>query len=202
MGRQRVSWGISSLTWIRASVSSWTVCGDTWRHRIHRYKTSPRFSIWFRSGEREDQSMTSIRLSSRNCLHTLAACHMCSVWTCSHLWRERVTSGWSNYSGVFWRLLIEPHGSGLWGQVPLKDVEHSCCPHGVCFWQFVLKPVACWRSFFRAPPVPPSTKEQIPVLLLGWCPSTALSSSPCLLVSPLCSWDCAGSHSKPSCEST
>ena len=30
------------------SVSSWTVCGDTWRHQIHRYKTSRRCSIGFR----------------------------------------------------------------------------------------------------------------------------------------------------------
>ena len=55
-----------------------------------------------------------------------------------------------------------------------------------------------------APPVPPRTKEQVLVLLLGWCPSRdSFSSSPCvtdgLLVSSLCSWDWAGRHSKPSC---
>ena len=60
--------------------------------------------------------------------------------------------------------------------------------------------VILWGSG-SAPPLPPCTKEQILVLLLGWCPSTALSSSPCvtagLLVSPPCSWDCADRHSKP-----
>ena len=55
-----------------------------------------------------------------------------------------------------------------------------------------------------APPVPPHTKEQILVLLLAWCPSMALSSSPRvtagLLVSHTCSWECAGRHRKPLCD--
>ena len=37
--------------------------------------------------------------------------------------------------------------------------------------------VILWGSG-SAPPLPPRTKKQILVLLLGWCPSTALSSSP------------------------
>ena len=35
------------------------------------------------------------------------ACHMCSVWTCSHLWRERGANG--------------EHGTGVWAQVLLED---------------------------------------------------------------------------------
>ena len=52
--------GSPPKTWIRASVSSWTVCGATWRRRMHRYITSQRFSIGFGSGERQGQSMESM----------------------------------------------------------------------------------------------------------------------------------------------
>ena len=57
-----------------------------------------------------------------------------------------------------------------------------------------------------APPVPPCTKEEVAVLLLGCCPPTAPSTSPgvlaCLLVSPPCSGHWAERHSKPSCHSS
>ena len=72
MSRWMVSWGISSRPWIRASVSSWTVCGGTWRCRIHRYVMSKTYSIGFMSGEHEGKSKASVTSSSRNCLHTLA----------------------------------------------------------------------------------------------------------------------------------
>ena len=65
-------WGISSQTWIRASVSSCTVCGGTWRRPMHRYIMSHRFSIGFGSVEWEGQSMASMPSSSRNCRNTLA----------------------------------------------------------------------------------------------------------------------------------
>ena len=67
-------------------------------------------------------------------------------------------------------LPIELHGAGLRAQVPLEDVGPSCPPHGE-----TCTPVTCSGS---APLVPPRTKDQISVLLLGWCPSTTLSSSP------------------------
>lgn len=51
-------------------------------------------------------------------------------------------------------------------------------------------------------PVPPYSKEQMAVLLLGCCPPTATSTSPavlaCLLVSPPHSRHCAGRRSRPS----
>lgn len=54
-------------------------------------------------------------------------------------------------------------------------------------------------SIFHAPS---HTKEQVPVLLLGGCPSVGLSSSAHLtvglLVSPSSSWGCARRHSKHS----
>lgn len=47
-----------------------------------------------------------------------------------------------------------------------------------------------------APSVPPWRQGQVLLLLLGWWPSTVLTTSPCvmagLLETPLCSWDCAG----------
>lgn len=47
-------------------------------------------------------------------------------------------------------------------------------------WLETFTPVACWRSFCRSGsshPVPPCTKEQIPVSLMGYGLSTAMSSS-------------------------
>ena len=64
--------GFSSQTWIRASVSSWTVCGSIWQRQVHWYVRSHRWSIGFRSGEQEGQSVASVPSSSRNCLYTLA----------------------------------------------------------------------------------------------------------------------------------
>ena len=52
-----------SQTWNRASVSSWTVRGTTWRWRMNGYMTSQRFSICCSSGEHEGQSMASMPLS-------------------------------------------------------------------------------------------------------------------------------------------
>ncbi len=72
MRRRMVSWGISSQIWTRASLSSWTVWGATWRHQMDRNIMSLRCSIGFRPGEKGDHSMVSIASSSRNCLHTLA----------------------------------------------------------------------------------------------------------------------------------
>ena len=57
-----------------------------------------------------------------------------------------------------------------------------------------------------APPAPPCTKAEVAVLLLGYCPPTASSTSPdvlaCLLVAPPCSGHYADRHSKPSCHSS
>ena len=113
MSWHMVSWGISSQTWIRASVGSWTVCGGTWWRRIHRYTMSHR------------------------CLQTLSlSCHMCLVWTCSNLWREWGASGRPANFVVLWWMPIKVHGAGLWAQVPPEDVCSLCHPHGVFLWQF------------------------------------------------------------------
>ena len=86
MIRWMVSWGISSQTWIRASLSSWTVCVRTWRCRMHQYITSNRCFIGCRSGQLEGQSMASMPSSSRNSIHTLAtwgralSLHQRKVW--------------------------------------------------------------------------------------------------------------------------
>lgn len=67
-----LSSGIPSQTSIKASVSSRTICDGTWLCWLHQFIRSYRRSFGFRSGEREGQSMASMPLSSRNCLHTLA----------------------------------------------------------------------------------------------------------------------------------
>jgi len=57
-----------------------------------------------------------------------------------------------------------------------------------------------------APLVPPCTKEEVALQLLGCCLPTARTTSPgvlaCLLVSPACSGHCTVRHSKPSCHSS
>ena len=62
MSRPMVSWGSSPRP---GSGHQWAPghSGGTWRCRC---------SIGFRSGERQSQSIASMPLSSRNCLHTLA----------------------------------------------------------------------------------------------------------------------------------
>ncbi len=72
MRRRMVSRGISSQIWTRASLSSWTVLGVTWRRQMDRNIMSQRCYIRFRSGELWADSMVSIPSSSRNCLHTPA----------------------------------------------------------------------------------------------------------------------------------
>ena len=52
-----------ALTCIRASVSSWTVCGHTWWHRMHQYSTSHWSLIGFRSGKREGESLAMVRVA-------------------------------------------------------------------------------------------------------------------------------------------
>ena len=71
-GRTLGSWGISSHTQIRASVSSWKVCGGMWRQQMHQYPMSHKYSLGFRSGEQKGQSMASMPSSSRNCLRNLS----------------------------------------------------------------------------------------------------------------------------------
>lgn len=72
--------------------------------------------------------------------------------------------------------------------------------HKVCLVRDIHTRLFC--SSGSPHPIPLCSKEQILVLIIGWCPSTTLSRFPTvntgLLVSPPCSGDCAGKHSKPS----
>ncbi len=126
----------------------------------------------------------------------------CSGGTCSHLWKAQGASGGPANSGVQWQMPIELHSAGQWAQGPLEDVAPQATLMKSVSEYLVRDILTCWRSFCRALAVLICTKEQIPVLLMGSGPSTALSSSPrvtaCLLESPPYSWDCAGRHSKPS----
>lgn len=92
-------------------------------------------------------------------------------------------------SGVLEQMPIELHGAGLRVSAPLKDVRPWCLAQGVWLWQFCQKDAGGhFVELWQCSSAPPSTKEQISVLLLGWCSSTALSSThhvtPTFLVSP------------------
>ena len=70
-------------------------------------------------------------------------------------------------------------------------------------------PVVCWRSFIEPWQWSSCSSSNQGVHTgpaAGWCPSITRSSSPRvtsgLLVSPLCSWDCAGRHRNPFCVCT
>lgn len=77
-------------------------------------------------------------------------------------------------------------------------------PHGVCLTGGFLDRSGLMEVTFSSGshPVPPYSKDQMAVLLLGCCPPTATSTSPavlaCLLVSPPHSRHCAGRRSRPS----
>ena len=165
---------ISSPTWISASVSSWTVCGGTRRHRLNWYITSNRCLIGFKSVELEGQAIALMTLSSGTaytlwphearahctcvrcdylsevfipvpnssqgivghdmevcvtlqeyappdhnwlikcqtvrvlrCFQTICACHMCSVWSCSHLYSENGANSRPANSGVLSHMPIK-----------------------------------------------------------------------------------------------
>lgn len=72
---QMMSRGISTHTWIKASVSSCTVCVGTWWLWMQPYMMSQRCWIGFRPGERAGHSISSMYSSSRQCWHTSATYH-------------------------------------------------------------------------------------------------------------------------------
>ncbi|KAK9517712.1 hypothetical protein VZT92_023058 [Zoarces viviparus] len=76
----------------------------------------------------------------------------------------------------------EPANFDVLCQMAVSTSQRTLGPHSTLMvsisheWSEVM--LLCSGS---APRVPPRTKEQIPVLLLGCCPYTALSSSPCVM---------------------
>lgn len=129
------------------------------------------------------------------------ACHMYSVWTCSHLWSECGASDKTPSSSVLWQMSGDLHSTGLWAQVPQSDV-------GLCATVMKSDSDSLVRNTHTssrsgsASPVALRTKEQIAVQVLDLHPSAALSRSPHVkanLLAPLQhSWDCAGRDSIPS----
>ena len=129
-------------------------------------------------------------------------CHTSSVWTCSHLWRERRANGGPAGSGFLSQMPVEVHAAGLWAQVPLQDITPLWSLF-LTVWSETCTPVTCRRSFCR----------DLAVLLLfllaqrsryrSCCWFNAhLHPCPCLLAVPTCSSHCAGRHGKPSCNGT
>lgn len=70
-----VSWGVSSQTWIKTSVSSCTACAGTWWQWMRCYMMSQRCWIGFRPWEGVGQSISSMFSSSRKCWHTPGTYH-------------------------------------------------------------------------------------------------------------------------------
>ncbi|KAL6455333.1 hypothetical protein MHYP_G00362270 [Metynnis hypsauchen] len=98
------------------------------------------------------------------------------------------------------------HNPHLWTSGPhtilMESVSNRLCRHmHICGLLEVIL-----QGSGSAPPVPPCTKAEVAVLLLGCCPPTASSTSPgvlaCLLVAPPASGHYADRHSKPSCHSS
>ncbi len=93
----------------------------------------------------------SVRPSMQhNVLHGFSrpfhVCHMCSGWTCSHLWKEQGASGGPGHFGVQWQMPIKFHGAGQWVQGPLEDDGPSGHTHEVCFWLFCQRHSHHWPA--------------------------------------------------------
>lgn len=77
-------------------------------------------------------------------------CHMCTVWTCTHLWTEHRSNDGPANSVVLWQMAIELHGAKMCAEVPLEDVKPpSCQLYEVCFWLFGQKLARRWGSFCK-----------------------------------------------------
>lgn len=145
-------------SWIRATVSSWTLWGGTWLHRMHWHIMSHRRSVGFRSGERDGQSVASIPLSDSIILD-LSTCpgpvrpgnalHQEELWAYS-VWSD-------NCSEDF---ITVPHSTqGTIGHDMEVYVAFQRCASPDHHWptnkpvmldNVTDTPVACRRTFFRA----------------------------------------------------
>ncbi len=94
--------------------------------------------------------------------------HMCSVWTCSHPWREPGTNGWSADSGVLWQMAIMLHDTGLWAQVPYTTLMESVYDSLVSNMHTSQSPAGGhFVGLWQCSSCSSSHMDQIPVLLLG-----------------------------------
>ena len=57
---------------------------------------------------------------------------MCSVWSCSHLWREQGANNKLASSGILLQMPVDLHGVGC----EHKSHYRMLGPHATCFWQF------------------------------------------------------------------
>ena len=110
----------------------------------------------------------------------LHAYHMCSVWTCSHLWREQEASSEPDNSGVPSWIPVDSHSPVLWAQVPLEGSGPLATLIKALSDVLVRNMhTGCLEVIVKGS----GSTVQILVLLLGWCLSMALSSSRCLMAS-------------------
>lgn len=116
MTGHKVSWGISSQTWIKTSVSSCTVCVGTWWSWMQRYTMSQRCWIGIRPGEGAGQSIS--QSSSSRSADTLQP-HI--THTAMHQ-RELIWSHPDTSQGNSFFLLLA-HG-GVWGPPRTASPDH------------------------------------------------------------------------------
>lgn len=107
-----------------------------------------------------------------------------------------VSSGGSANYGVLWQMPIQLHIAGHHATF-MESVSDSLV-RNMCTSRLIW--VTLLSCLSPPPPVHSSTKEQIQVLLLGFCPSMALFNSPGVTAS--LSRDCVKRHCKPSCNCT
>lgn len=62
-------------------------------------------------------------------------CHMCSVWSCSHLLKELSASGGPANSSVLWQMLIKLHSAGLWTHHEVWSCQKPWVGRFVGLWQ-------------------------------------------------------------------
>lgn len=75
-------------------------------------------------------------------------CHMCSMWTCSHLWKEQGASGRPASSGVRWQMAIKLHSAGLRAQKGRRELVPPSWSLILIAWPKVCKRVIYLKFYW------------------------------------------------------
>lgn len=144
---------------------------------MHHYIISQLFSIGFKSGDCEELSVAALPLSSMNCLHTLAPWVQALSWTRGYCWLAyRSLCNPPQMCPI--RLSVTHCQASRAGCTGPTERTRALMGHSLTQLLTVLSEICTWvahlGSLYRA--------LEMLVLLLGWCPSMALSSSPHVIV--------------------
>lgn len=87
--------------------------------------------------------------------------------------RKQCSSVDSANSDIFWKMPVEPHGAGLWANIPLQDVRLSCHLHRVStVWSESCIPVRFFYDLHSQTPLRPFTRmyliDYIVWVLTSW----------------------------------